>query len=278
MNLIQIDQEKCIQCGRCAKVCPMGVIDIDNHEPQTIKQFCFSCGHCVAVCPREAIDNIKAPLANQIPIETTPVLDPGAAKNFLRSRRSIRDYQQKTVPREKILQLLDIARFAPTAANSQGVAYHIIDDPNMLHNITTAGINWIEEQIETSIPDIPHFAELVNVVDNYRKTGRNVVLWNAPCLIVAVVEQDFLFVGRDNAHFSLAYAELYAPSLGLGTCWAGVIESSAASSYKPLLKLLDLPKNMCVVGALMVGYPQYRHKRLVDRAPLQVTWQNTTNH
>jgi nitroreductase len=79
--------------------------------------------------------------------------------------------------------------------------------------------------------------------------------------------------GRDNAYLSIAYAQLYATAIGLGTCWAGLFEYCAASGYEPLLGLLNLPENMKAVSGLMVGYPQYAYKRLVDRNPLQVTWQ-----
>ncbi|MBA8933833.1 hypothetical protein BCD96_003586 [Clostridium beijerinckii] len=47
----------------------------------------------------------------------------------------------------------------------------------------------------------------------------------------------------------------------------------ATCGYKPLLDILNLPENMKVVTAgLMVGFPKYTYKRLVDRNPLQVTW------
>ncbi len=95
---------------------------------------------------------------------------------------------------------------------------------------------------------------------------------DAPCLVVAITEKNFLRRGRDNTHFSLAYAELYAPAIELGTCWAGIFEACAAAGYQPLLNLLNLPEDMAVTGGLMVGYPKYTYKRLVDRNPLQVTW------
>ncbi|WP_094605704.1 nitroreductase family protein [Sporomusa silvacetica] len=281
MELIQVDQEKCIQCGLCANVCPTGVIALDSRQtPYVVKQYCIAClacGHCVAVCPQGALDHVKTPLASQMPLKNTTVPDAATAYQFLRSRRSIRNYQAKAVPREEILKLLDIARFAPTASNSQGIAYHVIDDPHTLNAITSASFKWVEEQIKTAAPGTPHLAEMVLLADNYRQNGKNVVLQNAPCLIVAVTDQNFFAVGRDNAHFSLTYVELYAPSLGLGTCWAGIIEYASASGYKPLLELLNLPDNMCVAGALVAGYPQYRYKRLVGRDPLQVTWQCTPN-
>jgi nitroreductase len=74
-------------------------------------------------------------------------------------------------------------------------------------------------------------------------------------------------------HFILAYAELYAPSMGLGTCITGFFNGCAASGYKPLLDILNLPENMHVTGGLMVGYPKYTYRRLADRNPLQIYWQ-----
>jgi nitroreductase len=78
--------------------------------------------------------------------------------------------------------------------------------------------------------------------------------------------------GRDNTHFALAYAELYAPTLGLGTCWAGFVESCAVAGYAPLLSLLPIPEKLQVTGGIMVGFPAIRYHRLPDRNPLQVTW------
>ncbi|MDR3566152.1 MAG: nitroreductase family protein [Negativicutes bacterium] len=274
MDLIQVDHERCIQCGRCAKVCPLGVIGMDENGPHVVRPLCIACGHCVAVCPAAALDNVNTPLANQILLEKAPALDAENAARFLRSRRSIRAYQQKSVSREKIRQLLDMARLAPTAGNSQGVAYHVVDDPDTLGSIIAATIDWAEAALK-----VPPWAGsavepyLAAQVDSYRQTGQDVVLRGAPCLVVAIAAKSSLPTGRDNTHFSLAYAELYAPSIGLGTCWAGFFEACAAAGYQPLLSLLNLPETMSVTGGIMVGYPQFTHKRLVDRAPLQVTWQ-----
>lgn len=270
MNLIQVNQEKCIRCGLCVDVCPTSVIDMGTEGPQTTGQHCIACGQCVAVCPQEALDNVKAPLAKQLRLGKEPALDADTAAQFLRTRRSIRHYKQDGIPREKILQLLNIARMAPTGGNSQGVAYHVIDNVDTLHKITAATIDWMEEEIHKGSPWAPYFT---GTVSSYRKLGRDTILRGAPCLVVAVVAKDFLARGRDNTRFSLAYAELYAPTIKLGTCWAGFFEACAMTGYEPLLKLLNLPKNMAVTGGVMAGYPKYTYKRLVERNPLQVTWQ-----
>jgi len=273
-NFIQIDQDKCIKCGLCVNVC-RGTLGMGSNGPKIIRQLCIGCGHCVAICPNEAMNNLNAPLENQVEIETMPLTSSGRVERLLRSRRSIRNYQQKAIDREIILQLLDIARYAPTACNSQGVCYHVVDDPDTLRRITAVTVDWAEEEMRkgTTIATSPWSANTAAQIESYRNSGTDVVLRNAPCLIVAAASKDRLPLGRDNTHFSLTYVQLYAPSLGLGTCWSGLFEFCVTAGYEPLLQLLHLPKNSSITGGLMVGYPLYGYKRLVDRDSLQITWQ-----
>lgn len=279
MDFIQVDQGKCSRCGICAAICP-GVIGMGDNGPQAIRNLCVSCGQCVAVCPEGALDNTNAPLVHQAPLGQNTAPDAAAVAQFLRSRRSIRSYRQKAVPRDKIRQLLDIARMAPTACNSQGVAYHVVDQPDTLRQIAAAVIDWTERELNSSpaMAEAKYAPHLAMMVEQYRKEGQEVVLRSAPCLIVACADQSSFAVGRDNTYLSFSYLQLYATSIGLGTCWAGLFEYCAATGYGPLLSLLNLPKNMQVTSGMMVGYPQYAYHRLVDRNPLQVTWSTTRKH
>lgn len=274
MDFIKIDQGKCTRCGLCVKAC-RGVLGMGEDGPEVVRPLCIACGQCVAVCPQGALDNAKSPLANQTPIKETPALGADLAAQFLRSRRSIRDYQQKPVPREKVLQILDIARMAPTACNSQGVAYHVVDNPAILRAIAAVITEWTEGELsrDSAMAASPWAPNSAAQIEIYRQTGEDIALRSAPCLIVAIADKNYAAPVRDNAYLSLAYAQLFAVSLGLGTCWAGLFEYCASSGHYPLLELLDLPENMQVMSGMMVGYPQYTYQRLVDRNPLQVTWQ-----
>jgi nitroreductase len=63
-----------------------------------------------------------------------------------------------------------------------------------------------------------------------------------------------------------------AETLGLGSCWAGVLEGCALAGCLPLLRLLDIPEGMTFTGALALGYPRHRHRSIPERNPLQVIW------
>lgn len=269
VELLTVKQELCVKCGMCAEVCPNGIIGMTDKGPQMrYAPACIACGHCTAVCPYAALDNVKAPLAKQVKSAHYPVINEKTAAEFLRSRRSIRCYKKDKIAKEKILQLLDIARFAPSGCNSQGLSYIVIENQENLKKITETTIEWLEAQLKSGAEWAQAFA---GVTDVYRKNGVDVVLRDAPYLIVATVPQGFP-MGHDNARFSLEYVELYATAMGLGTCWAGFAEMAAGAQYKSILAAMNIKDGFAFAGAMMLGYPKYTYQRLVDRNPLQVTW------
>ena len=60
--------------------------------------------------------------------------------------------------------------------------------------------------------------------------------------------------------------------LGLGSCRVGIFEHCASIENSPLLDLFSIPKEKKIVAAVIVGYPKYDYKRLVDRNPLDATF------
>ena len=50
-------KDKCIGCGTCVSICPVGAISFDkNGKAQIDKKICIHCGACQASCPVSAID------------------------------------------------------------------------------------------------------------------------------------------------------------------------------------------------------------------------------
>jgi len=52
---MKIDQEKCIGCGKCMKVCPSVAITKEEKKYSITKNDCLVCRACSEVCPVEAI-------------------------------------------------------------------------------------------------------------------------------------------------------------------------------------------------------------------------------
>ncbi|WP_432667622.1 glycyl-radical enzyme activating protein [Wukongibacter baidiensis] len=51
-------QNKCIACGDCEKVCPVGAVKFDEKGFNLDRSKCILCGKCAEVCPSEAIELI----------------------------------------------------------------------------------------------------------------------------------------------------------------------------------------------------------------------------
>ena len=53
---IRCDKSKCVDCGKCKKVCPMDVDMTDNARTRQNGTECILCMECVQNCPKKALD------------------------------------------------------------------------------------------------------------------------------------------------------------------------------------------------------------------------------
>jgi len=273
MGLLIVDEKKCKKDKMCVDECPFGIIEIDpsNGYPRLVpggEKICNACGHCVAVCPHDAMSH------KYVPIEESPIIDKDLAINktqvwqFLRTRRSIRRFKDKPVEKGKIEQLIDIARYAPTARNAQLLEWLVITDKSALKALSQLTIDWIRDDLakDPEHPRAPYFPLLVAGWD----AGQDVILRDAPALIVVSAPKETSF-GLVDLSIALAYLELAALTLGLGTCWAGLLEG-ALLSWPPAQKALNLSDERPYHYPMMLGYPVAKYHRLPQRKKPNIAW------
>jgi len=108
------------------------------------EDFCLRCGHCVAVCPHGALSHRDIPLGACTPIEKDLAITPGQAVQFLRSRRSVRFFKDRPVSPETVRQLIEIARYAPTASNMQLIEYIVFTDKEEIRKLAGMAVDWMK--------------------------------------------------------------------------------------------------------------------------------------
>ncbi len=264
MELISVDRTKCKRDGICIAECPFSLIaeSEDGGFPtarRAAAKICIDCGHCLAVCPHGALSFKGQEPGSCRPIDRKLTPTPEAIAQFLRSRRSIRTYKDKPVPREVLEELLDISRWAPSAKNAQPTKWLVIESAAEIKNLIDLTVEWLRQT--SSFP---------GVVSAWEQEGRDLVLRNAPHLVIAYASEKALKPEIDCT-IALTYLDLAAHGQGVGTCWAGIF-LGAAFNHPPLLAALNLPENHRVHGALMMGYPKYRYSRIPQRNPLSAIW------
>ncbi|MHC1743736.1 MAG: nitroreductase family protein [Syntrophobacteraceae bacterium] len=272
MGLLKVNLDACDRDGICVDVCPIGILALDPDRGPYVRdgsaQFCLACGHCVAVCPKGALDNARSPVSAHETLPPDPILDPGTACHFLRARRSIRRYEPGPVPKDVLLRLLDIARYAPSGHNSQGISYLIVEGREALESVCGFVLEWMQQTIREQ-PEAASQWHMPGIVKAWER-GDDRILRGAPHLVVAYASKD-LRPALISTCLTLEYVELYAPTLGLGTCWAGFTQL-CAQQYPKLPEYLGIQQDKAVTGMLMVGYPKYRYHRAPSRNPLDVKW------
>lgn len=151
-------------------------------------------------------------------------------KDAINLRKSIRKYQDKPIPKEIILDILDSARKAPSAKNTQSHRYFIIN----------------EEKVK----------------DELKKHGvfKQPFVYEAPAIIVCCadptqypkstdVDEDPNNYARIDLSIAASFMVLRATELGLGSVFVAWI-------YRDMIKkVLNIPENYIVPFVIPIGYP-----------------------
>ena len=268
MSVIGIDKEKCSNCKQCILECGRGYFSVKEDKEVVFNEnlkTCNICGHCIAICPEDAIitkdlDDVETFVGIDSPQD---IVDYDKIYKLFRAHRSIRHYKSKKIPKELIEKVFEAMRYAPSASNARSWRYVILSDSEK--------ITALSDEIVKAQYRYMGFPSAEAAVKYFKSTGRG-VFYNAPHLIVLyyrIVEKNTVMLGlrANDAGIALTYGMLAAESLGLGTCWIGMIQG-AIPMNKEILNVIGI-RGM-VLGAFTMGYPAVKFRRTAPRPPLRI--------
>lgn len=275
MSVIVVDEEKCKRDGLCVAECPLSIIEMKDKAsfPSPVagaEELCIDCGHCVAVCPHGALSQRKMAPGQCEPVNKALMISAEQANYFFQQRRSIREYQERTVDRATMDKLIDMARYAPTAHNAQPVHWLVYEKRQDLDRLAGLVVDWMRVMIKDH-PEVAQPMHFDRVVKSWEQ-GRDRVLRGAPHLVVSHGDASSPRT-QGSCIIALTYLELAASSLGLGACWAGYF-NAAANFYRPLQEELAFPQGHGTFGAMMIGYARLKYHRIPLRKEARVTWRS----
>jgi nitroreductase len=189
-------------------------------------------------------------------------------RQYLISRRSIRVFINKPVEREKITELLDVARYAPNGANRQVLHWVVFNNSAEVHRIAEMTIDWMKavKEKNAALYEEANLEVFVEAWDG----GKDRISRGAPCVIMACAKKDER-TAPPAAMIAIHQIQLAAPALGLGCTFTGSI-NTACQGYPPLIDLLGLPEGYMPYGTFVIGYPAEKYHRIPKRKPVEVTW------
>ena len=247
MNPIMIDETKCVGCSLCVRDCPNSYLCLEKGKAHTRDSGCIECGHCYAICPQGAVSMANYDCKEEIAIPMTD-LDSSTLLQAMRSRRTIRQFTEQKVEREKIEKILEAGRYSPTGANAQNVAFTILGGKQAEAEALCVKLFRKGKKLGSGL--VP-FLKRIDITDSFFFKG-------APLVIVVSSKSNV------NAGLASAYMEIMAESLGLGVLYSGFFAICAKISGK-LRRLIQLPKGHKVVSCMIIGYPAVKYRRIVPR-------------
>jgi Na+-translocating ferredoxin:NAD+ oxidoreductase RnfC subunit len=207
-------------CNICSKICPIGVVDPadENHLPEVKEakaSSCMNCGHCEVFCPSGAL-TLNFALHEKDARTIDPVeISPEQLEYHLKSRRSVRYFTSQNVEKEKIEQILDIVRYAPTGMNAQPIEWMVVYDEKEVKRIAALTIDWLRSLSGGNSPMSAYATGLVAAWEH----GADPICCGAPHLLIAHIPQDSPTAPTD-AIIALTHFDVAAPAFGVGTRWA----------------------------------------------------------
>ncbi len=156
-----------------------------------------------------------------------------ALLDLLKNRKSVRDFLNRPVEREKIMMCLEAARVAPSECNSQPWRFIVVDETQLKNKLCDAAFS--------GIYSINSFCKMAPV-------------------IVVVISEKSKFLARIGGMFrgtkyylidigiACEHFVLEAEDLGLGTCWIGWFNEQGVKS------ILNIPQHKKIDILIALGY------------------------
>ncbi len=141
------------------------------------------------------------------------------ALEVIKTRRSVRLYEDKSIPKEVLEDIIDCARFAPSAMNRQPWEFVVVTG----------------EETRQRIANLTDF-------------GKHIA-WAPACVAVFCEDTKYFLEDGSAATQNILLA---AWAHGIGSCWIAGDKKAYAEDIR---RLLGLPENYKLVSLVPLGYP-----------------------
>jgi len=160
-------------------------------------------------------------------------------------RRSVRKYHDRPVELDLLKEIIHESTLAPSAGNEQPWKFIIVQNAQVLNNISEACKENLLARIAANSNDYAKKYEqmLQNATFN--------IFYSAPCLVLILGEshvKNLLF----DCTLAASYFMMAAAAKGLGTCW---VNFARELTDPVLLEQIGVPENHTIVAPIIIGYP-----------------------
>lgn len=174
----------------------------------------------------------------------------------IKTRRSIRKFKPDKAPEKIIMEILDLARWAPSAHNAQPWRCIVINDESLKEKLAKAmGKAWLSDLIRDGIPEKK--AQCIIRLESWERITQSPIV-----IIVCLTMKDMhkypdkrrraaeYVMGVQSVAAYIQTLLLAAHYHGLGACWM----CAPLFCKEAVKKALSLPKDLEPQAMIVMGY------------------------
>ena len=154
----------------------------------------------------------------------------------IKKRYSCRTYQDKPIEQDKLDQIFEAARQAPSAKNLQDWRFVVVTDKK------------VKQQV----------AGCANHQDAFGQAGAII----AACSVCGETMKCGQRIAPIDVSIALEHIALMATELGLATCWIGSFDA------EKVRQVLEIPEDVAIIELMALGYPA-NGSRQTTREPMK---------
>ncbi|MFW5804118.1 MAG: nitroreductase family protein [bacterium] len=168
------------------------------------------------------------------------------------NRRSIRTYSSRQIKDEELDLILKSALHAPSAHNQQPWHFTVITDKQIMKDLNQATK---QEMLKTENENLKKYTENESFD----------IFYDAP-LIIVISGNKSAIVPIIDCSAATENMLIAAESLGIGSCWIGLISHLFKSDkVEKYVNLLNIPENYEPYYAITLGYKAVKDKPAAPR-------------
>jgi nitroreductase len=188
----------------------------------------------------------------------------------IKSRRTIRKYQDREVPVELVKKAIELACWAPNNGGFQAWKYYVVADPGV--------VNQIGDMVQKKVDLITGWPEAEKYADGMARQKAKCAFFRAAPVIVAMAMTDssgpsekvlrlrgekdrdaaemmgnraLISVRGQTIGAAATLMSLALYSFGLGSCWL----AGPMLARREIEQMLDVPEDESLFAILSIGYP-----------------------
>ena len=188
--------------------------------------------------------------------------------DLLKSRFSVRRFQDKIIPEAALLDILEAGRLSPSGGNEQSWVFGVITDPALIAQV--AEIAYRQQWIARA----PLLIVLCTIGVDDKRGGRDIQKARFPEYAEAIDQMDqalYWALNQEEHQSKIAGTHMAMAALehGIGSCWVSRFEVSR------LQGLLHLPAGYLPSEILAFGYPAQPRDPRPKKSLDEVVYYNT---